>query len=126
MVGLAAVGRRAALTLDELRQRFWWLGASRTQSHIVALENNRVTVEITHHTWNRRTERYERSVERGFGALGLAVAWQRRWSGALQQEIDKARASAAEGGEAFDEAAFIATKPAEERARIEREGEAGE
>jgi hypothetical protein len=111
------------LTLDELQRRFWWLGASRARSHIVALENNCVTVEITHHTWNRRTERYERSVERGFAALGLAVAWQRRWSAARRREIDEARARALDVDETFDEAAFVAAMRGEERARLDREKE---
>ena len=112
------------MTLDELRRRFWWLGVSRARSHLVALENNRVTVEITHHTWNRRTERYERSVERGFAAFGLSVAWQPRWSAARREEIDEARARAVVRGEAFEEAAFVAKMRAEEWARLEREEEA--
>ena len=114
------------MTLDELRRRFWWVGASRARSHIVALENNRVTVEITHHTWNRRTERYERSVERGFAALGLSVAWQPVWSAARRREIDDARAGAVAAGAAFEEAAFVAKMRAEERARLAREDKAQE
>ena len=118
------------MTLDDLRRRFWWLGDGPARSHIVALENNRATVEITQHTWNRRTERYERSVEQGFAALGLAVEWRRAWSAALRRELAEARAGTEAAGHAFDEVAFIAAMAAEEKVRLEREtrgeGEGGE
>ena len=43
------------------------------EAYIVALEKCHVTVEITNPTWNLCTERYARSLERGFAPLGLFV-----------------------------------------------------
>jgi hypothetical protein len=104
------------LTLDDLRRRFWWLGGGEAGSHLVALANNRVTMEITQHTWSRRTERYERSVEEGLAAMGLRVEWRRAWSAARRRDLDEARTRAEAAGQRFDEEAFV-----EERARFESE-----
>ena len=81
------------MTLEALRRRFWWLGATPTRSFIAGLENGRATVDITQHTWSRRTQHFERSVERQFAELGLSIAWQPRRSGALRRQLEEARAS---------------------------------
>lgn len=78
-----------------------------------------MTVEIIEHTWNRRTARYEESVEKEFAALGLAVVWRRLWSEALRQMIEEARAAA---GASFDENAFVERMREEERRGEEAEG----
>jgi hypothetical protein len=109
------------LTLDELRQRLWWIGADPGRSHIVALENNRVTIEIIQHTWNGRTERYERSVEEALAAVGFRVEWRRGWSSARRRNLADARTNAAHRGESFDEEAFVAARCVEERERLEHE-----
>jgi hypothetical protein len=108
------------VTLEALRRRFWWLGATPTRSFIVGLENDRATVDITQHTWSRRTQHYERSVERQLAALGLSVVWRPRWSEALRRRLDEARAAA---GETFDEVAFVARMRDEEARRAKRESE---
>lgn len=109
------------MTLDELRKHFWWLGNGEAGSHLVALENNRVTVEITQHTWSLRTGRYERSVERELGALGFKVAWRRAWSTARRRDLEDARMRTDANRQPFDEGAFIEAMRVEERARLERE-----
>jgi hypothetical protein len=95
------------MTLAELRARFWWLGLNADESYIVALANGIATVRIIQCTWNRRTKKYEESVERDFKGLGLRVMWQPFWSDKLQEQLEKAREVARKAGLSFDEDAFI-------------------
>jgi hypothetical protein len=113
------------VTLEALRRQFWWMRATPTRSFIVGLENDRVTVDITQHTWSRRTQHYERSVERQFAELGLGVVWQPRWSESLRRRLDEARAVAAAAGDTLDEAAFVERMRDVEARRAKREGEDG-
>jgi hypothetical protein len=115
------MGVVARVTLEGLRRRFWWLGATRNHSYIVGLENDRVTIDITQYTWNRHTQHYEESVERQLRELGLSVAWQRRWSEVLRKQLVEARARAEAAGARFDEVAFVACRQDEETRRVERE-----
>jgi hypothetical protein len=103
------------MTLDELRERFWWLGPSRKESYIVAMEGDTVTVKVIQCTWNRRTQKYEDAVAADFGALGFKVKWQPFWSEKLGGQIDKAREEEMKNGRMFDEAAFIEGRRADER-----------
>lgn len=102
------------MTLDELRERFWWLGPSRTESYIVEMEGNSVTVKVIQCSWNRRTQLYEEALARDFAKLGLAVTWRPFWSEVRKKEINDAKEAAQKQGHAFDEAAFVASKQAEE------------
>jgi hypothetical protein len=95
------------MTLTELRARFWWLGPNADKSYIVALANGIATVKVIECTWNRRTQKYEESVELDFKRLGLRVMWQPFWSDKLQEQLDKAREVARKAGLSFDEDAFI-------------------
>jgi hypothetical protein len=94
----------AIVTLEELRQKFWWLGPSPKHSYIVALEGDTVTIKVIQCTWNRRTQKYEEAVARDFHALGLQVKWQPFFSEKLRAEIEKAREK---DGASFDEGSFL-------------------
>jgi hypothetical protein len=99
------------MTLEELRDRFWWLGPDKKKaSYIVALDGDTVTIKVIQCTWNRRTQKYEEAVAADFAALGLKVEWQPFWSEKLQDEIEKAREVEAKAGRLFDEGAFIAAQ----------------
>jgi len=95
------------MTLAELRAQFWWLGPNADESYIVALANRIATLKVIQCTWNRRTQKYEESVERDFKGLGVRVLWQPFWSDKLQEQLDKAREVARKAGLSFDEDAFI-------------------
>lgn len=100
-----------AMTLDELRDRFWWLGPNKKKdSYIVALDGDTVTIKVIQCTWNRRTQKYEEAVAADFAALGLKVEWQPFWSEKLRAEIEKAREEDGKAGRLFDEGAFIASQ----------------
>ncbi len=117
------------MTLDELREHFWWLGPGRKEkakdsgktvyrdSYIVGLEGTTVTIKVIQCTWNRRTQKYEEAVERDFAAIGLQVAWLPFLSPARQAEIDLARGEADKKKEAFDEVAFVERQRREEKRR---------
>jgi len=109
------VGR--TVTLDELRARFWWLGPSRSDSYIVALEGDTVTIKVIQCTWNRRTQKYEQAVAADFAALGLKVKWQPFWSEKLRDAINEARDADMKAGRLFDEGAFIASQREAEHRR---------
>ncbi|MBN2577111.1 MAG: hypothetical protein JXP73_21290 [Deltaproteobacteria bacterium] len=99
------------MTLDELRERFWWLGPGKGRdSYIVALEGDTVTIKVIQCTWNRRTQKYEEAVAFDFAALGLKVKWRPFWCAKLQDEIDRARDAEAKANRLFDEGAFIAAQ----------------
>ena len=102
------------MTLDELREFFWWLGPGEPGSHIIALDGANVTVKVVQATWNRRTGPYEEVVGRDFAAFGLTVTWVPYWRDDLQAQIDEARNAAEKKGHPFDAAAFIARKRHEE------------
>jgi hypothetical protein len=95
------------MTLDELRARFWWLGPTATDSYIVALDGNTVTVKVIQCTWNRHTQKYEEALARDFEKLSLKVTWQPFWSDPLQEQLDKARQADVKAGRTFDEGAFV-------------------
>jgi hypothetical protein len=103
------------MTLEELRDRFWWLGPSHENSYIVALEDDTVTIKVIQCTWNRRTQKYEEAVAADFAKLGLEVRWQPFWSEKLQGQIEKAREAEMEAKRLFDEAAFIEAQREAER-----------
>ena len=105
------------MTVEELRDRFWWLGPDKKKgSYIVALEGDTVTIKGIQCTWKRRTLRYEEAVAADFAALGFKVEWQPFWSGKLQDEIEKAREVEGKAGRLFVEGAFIASqREAEQR-----------
>ena len=96
-----------AVTLDELRKRFWWLGPDPAGSYIVALEGDTVTIKVIQCSWNRRTQKYEEAVARDFHALGFKVVWQPFLAEKLRTELEKARESAEKAGVIFDEGKFI-------------------
>ena len=108
------------MTLEELRERFWWLGPSRKDSYIVAMEGDTVAVKVIQCTWNRRTQKYEDAVAADFAKLGFKVKWQPFWSDKLRGEIDKARDEEMKNGRSFDEAAFIEANRADERRKAGR------
>ena len=110
----------AIVTIDELRQKFWWLGPSPKpkDSYIVALEGDTVTIKVIQCTWNRRTQKYEEAVARDFQALGLQVKWQPFFSEKLRAEIEKAREK---DGANFDEGRFLEEQRAAEVRREMRE-----
>ena len=101
--------------LDELRARFWWLGLSKKDSYIVAMEGDTVTIKVIQCIWNRRTQKYEEAVASDFEKLGLKVLWQPFWSGKLGEQIEKAREDEMKAGRLFDEAAFIEAQRESER-----------
>jgi hypothetical protein len=110
----------AIVTLEELRQKFWWLGPSPKpkDSYIVALEGDTVTIKVIQCTWNRRTQKYEEAVARDFHELGLQVKWQAFFSEKLRTEIEKAREK---DGANFDEGRFLEDQRAAEVRREMRE-----
>ena len=108
----------AIVTLEELRQRFWWLGPSPKDSYITVLEGDTVTIKVIQCTWNRRTQKYEEAVARDFHALGLRVVWQPFFSEKLSAEIEKAREK---DGANFDEGRFLEEQRAAEVRREMRE-----
>jgi len=104
------------MTLEELRDRFWWLGTDKQKdSYIVALKDDTVTIKVIQCTWNRRTQRYEQAVAADFAALGLKVTWRPFWGAKLQEEIEKAREAEMKAGRLFDEAAFVEAQREAER-----------
>jgi hypothetical protein len=103
------------VTLDELREKFWWLGPGKPGSHIVAIQGANVTVKVVQATWNRRTGPYEAVVARDFATLGFTVTWVPYWRDDLQAQIDEARNTAEKKGLRFDEQVFIEGKRHEER-----------
>ncbi|HJX51350.1 MAG TPA: hypothetical protein VJ801_01165 [Polyangia bacterium] len=108
-------GRRAsAVTLDELRKRFWWLGPDPAGSYIVALEGDTVTIKVIQCSWNRRTQKYEEAVACDFHAIGFKVVWQPFLAEKLRTELEKARESAEKAGVLFDEGKFMEQQRAAE------------
>lgn len=103
------------MTLEELREHFWWLGPGKPGSNIIALDGANVTVKVLQTTWNRRTRSYEEAVARDFAALGFTVTWVPYWRDDLQAHIDESRTAAEKTGHPFAEAAFIERKQREER-----------
>ena len=111
----------ASVTLEELRQQFWWLGPSQKprDSYLLALEGDTVTIKVIQCTWNRRTQKYEEAVARDFRALGLHVKWQPFFSEKLRGDIEKAREKS---GANFDEGRFLEEQRAAELRRETRAG----
>jgi hypothetical protein len=112
------------VTIEELRQKFWWLGPSPKpkESYIVALEGDTVTIKVIQCTWNRRTQKYEEAVARDFRALGLQVKWESFFSEKLRAVLEKAREDAFKAKMQFDEGKFLDEQRAAElrRERLER------
>ena len=95
----------ASVTLEELRQQFWWLGPSQKprDSYLVALEG----------------EKYEEALARDFHALGMTVKWKPFFSEKLRGDIEKAREKS---GANFDEGRFLEEQRAAELRRETRAG----
>lgn len=104
----------SAVTLDDLRKRFWWLGPGPAGSYIVALEGDTVTIKVIQCSWNRRTQKYEEAVACDFHALGFKVVWQPFLADKLRGELDRAREVAEKAGVLFDEGKFIEQQRAAE------------
>jgi hypothetical protein len=108
-----------AVTLEDLRRKFWWLGPSSKDSYIVLLEGDTVTIKVIQCSWNRRTQKYEEAVAGDFHALGLKVKWQPFFSEKLRGEMEKAREKA---GARFDEGEFVEMQREAELRRETRGG----
>lgn len=59
--------------LQDLRDRFWWLGGH--GEYILSLDNNTATVAVPRHTWNP-IPAYEARTEEFFKALGIRIQWK--------------------------------------------------
>lgn len=116
-IPLSIFAPEMAMTLEELRDRFWWLGPSKKDSYIVTMEGDTVAIKVIQCTWNRRTQKYEAAVTADFASLGLKVQWQPFWSEKLRNEIKRAREEEMKAGRLFDEAAFVQAQREDELRR---------
>jgi hypothetical protein len=103
------------MSLDDLRNHFWWLGPGKHGSYIIALDGTNVTVKVIQASWTRRTMPYEEAVARDFAALGFSVTWVPFWREDLQAEMDEVREAARKKGQPFDETTFVEAKRRGER-----------
>lgn len=61
------------MELQDLRDRFWWLGGH--GEYILSLEGDTATVAVPRHAWNP-IPAYEARTEAFFAALGIRIRWK--------------------------------------------------